>query len=69
LKWAGQTVDDLYGFISTAMPDANPGSLTAEQYADVVAYLLSLNGYPAGESELPTDRDLLRGLRIESASS
>lgn len=68
LKWSGQTVDDLYGFIATSMPDTDPGSLTPEQYADLVAYLLSLNNYPTGDSELPTDRALLSALRIEAAT-
>ena len=48
--WAGSTVDDLFDYISTAMPLNHPGSLNAEAYADIVAFLLKANGLPAGQS-------------------
>jgi polar amino acid transport system substrate-binding protein len=38
--------------MSTTMPEDNPGSLKPQQYADVVAYFLELNGYPEGKAEL-----------------
>lgn len=46
------TLDDLYYIIRSLMPNSAPGSLSKAQYADVVAYILKVNGYPAGESEL-----------------
>ena len=36
------------------MPATNPGSLTDETYADIVAYLLKMNKYPAAGQELGT---------------
>lgn len=48
LKWNGRTVFDLYERIASTMPESNPGGLSAGEYADVVAYLLELNGMPAG---------------------
>jgi S-disulfanyl-L-cysteine oxidoreductase SoxD len=45
------------------MPQDRPGSLSAEEYADVVAYILRLNGRPAGERELPADAALLARMR------
>ena len=41
------------------MPDDNPGGLPAQTYADIVAYMLELNDFPAGDSELPTSMDAL----------
>ena len=37
------------------MPENNPGSLTDQEYVDVIAYMLSFNGMPAGDDELPPD--------------
>lgn len=48
-----------FNFISTAMPASAPGSLPPQQYADIVAYLLSENGYPVGTEELPADPEIL----------
>jgi mono/diheme cytochrome c family protein len=67
LTWVGQSAGDLYDTIATLMPEGDPGSLTPAQYAGVVAYLLQLNGYPAGEADLPTSLSALRGLEIVSA--
>jgi polar amino acid transport system substrate-binding protein len=36
------------------MPLSNPGSLSDTQYADVMAYLLATNCYPAGAKPFPT---------------
>jgi len=46
------TLDDLYYIIRSLMPNSAPGSLSKAQYADVVAYILKINNYPAGETEL-----------------
>jgi alcohol dehydrogenase (cytochrome c) len=46
------TAASLYDFISRQMPADKPGSLTQQQYLDVTAYLLSRNGYPAGDVPL-----------------
>jgi mono/diheme cytochrome c family protein len=46
------TLDDLYYIIRSLMPNNAPGSLSKVQYADVVAYILKVNNYPAGEAEL-----------------
>ena len=50
--WANSPVSDLYDFVSTTMPLDRPGSLSADAYADIVAYLLKANGFPSGQSEL-----------------
>ena len=36
------------------MPEADPGSLSPAEYAAIVAYLLQINNYPAGDTDLPT---------------
>lgn len=63
--WAGRTLYDYYELIRATMPNDNPGKLSRGQYADVVAYLLKLSGFPAGGRALPTDSAGLRRIRIE----
>jgi mono/diheme cytochrome c family protein len=46
------TLDDLYYIVRSLMPNNAPDSLSKAQYADVVAYVLKINNYPAGEAEL-----------------
>ena len=67
LTWVGQSAGDLFDTIATLMPEGDPGSLRPAQYAALVAYLLQLNGYPAGEAALPTSLSALRGLEIVEA--
>jgi quinoprotein glucose dehydrogenase len=54
----------LYGKISMDMPSSAPGSLNPEQYADVLAYLLSVNKYPAGQTEIPKDGAGLKSVKM-----
>ncbi len=54
-KWGKLPVGALFGFINTQMPLGAPGSLGAPANADITAYILSSNGLPAGQKELPPD--------------
>ncbi len=53
-RWedGSHTLDDLYYIVRTLMPNTAPGSLSKTEYADVVAYILRVNGYPIGETDL-----------------
>jgi mono/diheme cytochrome c family protein len=62
--WGGKQLSDLFTFVSTQMPKNDPGSLSAEDAADVVAYLLQMNGMPPGKMEISPDADSLRKYRI-----
>ena len=64
-SWEGGSLHDFYEWIATTMPKGNPGSLKRRQYADVVAYILNLNGMPAGEQELPSGAADLKAIRIK----
>ena len=63
--WGGRPLSELYGFISAAMPKTEPGSLSKEEYASIVAYILKLNGMPAGKQALPADTAALGKIRID----
>ena len=49
-----QPLSDLASKIRITMPASNPGQLTAQQTADIVAYILQVNKFPAG-TELGAD--------------
>ena len=64
-SFAGKPLWEMFDVISDSMPEDNPGSLKKEEYADVIAYLLKLNNFPAGQADLPTDRDALSAIVME----
>lgn len=68
-KWNGRPVFALFEQIRTTMPDGNPGTLTREEYVATVAYVLKLNGLPAGEAPLGTDSVSLSALTLELAAA
>lgn len=63
-RWKDLAVGDLLRVIAETMPEDSPGSLAPEYYADVVAYLLAVSGYPEGDLELPTDPFALQDVRM-----
>jgi len=64
-NWNSLTLGDLFDRIHTTMPADAPGSLSVQDTGDVIAYVLKLNKYPAGEKELPTDVSALGQVKIE----
>ena len=59
-NWSGVTLGDLLVRIRTSMPLDRPGSLSGQQAADVIAFMLQRNGAPAGVAELPGRADMLQ---------
>jgi len=62
--WNDKTVGDFFDRIRKLMPPDNPGSLPAERYRDVIAFVLQENKYPSGERELSADSAALRQIKI-----
>ena len=67
MRWDGRTIGDLFELIRLTMPDDDPGSLPREQYADLVAYILAVNKFPTGPSEIGIDAGPLKQIRILAA--
>lgn len=65
-NWSGLSVGDLFERARTTMPLDKPGSLGRETYADVLAYMLKFNGFPAGLAELDHRSEVLAGIRIDA---
>ena len=66
-RWSGRTVGDLFDIIRLTMPDDDPGSLPREQYADLVAYILAVNKLPAGNTEIGTQTEPLKLIRVDAS--
>ena len=62
--WGDKSVGDFFDRIRKLMPPDNPGSLAAEKYRDVIAFVLRENKYPAGDHELSADPVALRTIKI-----
>jgi len=62
----GLTLGDLFDRIRTTMPQNNPAGFSREQYADILAFILKVNGYPPGEKELDRRSEFLHVIRFEA---
>ena len=65
-NWNGLTVGDLFDRIRKTMPQGSPGKLTKQQDADILAYMLSFNKFPAGKTELQKQVEFLKEIRFEA---
>lgn len=59
LRWNGRNALDLYARIATTMPATSPGTLSRRTYTDIVAYLMKINGLPAGTAALTADSTVM----------
>lgn len=66
-NWNGQSADDLFEKIQATMPADAPGKLSRSQTADILAFILRSNGFPAGGKDLPSDAAALTKIRFEAA--
>ena len=62
--WADMSVGDLFERTRMLMPSDRPGSLASATYADIIAFVISKNGFPAGNTELGTDVAALKQIVI-----
>src|SRR6202008_4219594 len=54
-KWNGKWLAELYKYTREQMPKGNGDSLPPQDYADIVAYMLSQSGIPSGTIKLAAD--------------
>lgn len=64
-SWAGARIHDFLEVIRKTMPTESPGSLKREDYVAIVAFLLSVNSVPAGDTEMSSDPDQLKLVKLE----
>ena len=63
-NWNGLSIAELHDRVRQTMPPADPGKYGRQHVTDVIAYMLSVNGFPAGRAELPVEAASLQGIRI-----
>jgi mono/diheme cytochrome c family protein len=66
-NWNTLTVGDYYDRVRTTMPMDRPGTISPQQIADVIAFILKSNQYPVGKTELPNLVVPLKTIKIEPA--
>jgi len=63
-NWNDLSLGELFERIRISMPQNAPGTLTRQQAADILAFMLSKASVPAGSSELPTQTEILNGIKF-----
>ena len=68
-KWFGRSLGELFGYLRREMPKTDPGTLSDEEYSQLVAYLMRINRMPPGAIPLAADSLALHRIRIDSVPS
>jgi mono/diheme cytochrome c family protein len=63
-NYDGQTVGDLFDRNRTTMPVGREGQLSAQQVSDITSFVLQVNKFPAGATELATQSMPLKTIRF-----
>ena len=63
-NWNDLSLGDLFERMRISMPQNAPGSLSRQDNADILSYILSKGNYPAGKAELPGQTEVLNGYKF-----
>jgi alcohol dehydrogenase (cytochrome c) len=64
----GKPLWETFEYIWAEMPEDEPASLPPEDYAAVLAYILSVYGLPSGDNDLAIDQASLEAITITRPS-
>ncbi len=64
--WDGRSLEVFFTVMSASMPESNPGALFEKEYVDILAYILSLGRYPAGDTDLDYKDGALNEITISN---
>ncbi len=64
-RWDEAPLLEMFLAIRDTMPQEAPASLSGQAYADICAYILKVNDFPAGGMELKSDEDALQRTFID----
>ena len=65
-NWSGITVGQLFERLRISMPQENPSNVTRAEKADILAFMLYVNEFPAGEHELADRTNMLEQIMFEA---
>jgi S-disulfanyl-L-cysteine oxidoreductase SoxD len=68
-NWNGRPLSDLLDKIRKTMPRDDPGTISPKENADILAYMLQFNQFPAGKKELAVDPEALTDIIFEAVKS
>jgi cytochrome c len=54
-NWNGRPLSDLLDKVRRTMPRDEPGTISLKENADIIAYMLKFDEFPAGKVELPAE--------------
>ena len=63
--WTDKPLIDLHTAV-VSMPMDAPGSMKPAEYAEIIAYFLSINGYPAGQTELDGSEASIKAIKLDA---
>ena len=66
-NWDGRPLGDLFEKMRVSMPADHPGKLNGDRNADILAYMLKQNGFPAGSTAMKGDANALKSVRFDAA--
>ncbi len=67
--WDRQPISAVFDKIHATMPADTPGTLEPAQVADLIAYILQANKFPAGGVELGTGADVLKQIALVATNA
>ncbi len=67
--WEGKSLGEIYSKMRAEMPTDQPGSLSAQSYADILAFILRANEFPDGSTEMGTNEAVLNQITITSQAA
>jgi hypothetical protein len=66
VAWKDRSVGQFFSRIRETMPQNEPNTLSPEEVAEIIAFILSANQMPTGAEALPTDVELLRQIKLDA---
>ena len=65
-NWGGRPLGNLFDYLGRAMPQTAPGTLTPQENAELIAFILRENGAPAGNRVLPSESAALQRIDFDA---
>ena len=66
-NWNGVALGSMVDRMRMTMPLDKPGTLSRQQTADVLTYILSVNKFPAGKEELSRTAEILNQIQFKAS--
>ena len=64
--WNGVSLGAMFDRVRLSMPQDRPGTMTRQQVAELLAFILRANKFPAGKTELARQTDLLNAITFQA---